>query len=231
MHSVNFENRNRDVRTSGDGTPPSVSIVDRLPDELWISILRYLPVADLLSTRETNHHFQQLSSDPSLWKILCASTPFGSIPIPENEHPMETYTRRTTGVWQSTLLEGHTDSVDCLQTFGEKLLSGSVDKTIRLWDLDAGTSKVFEGHTDWVTCLQPFGDRFLSGSVDKTIRLWDPDTRTSQVFKGHTDWVRCLQVVGERIVSISFTDNIWLWQLVRKDLHGEQDLSVAQLLR
>jgi WD40 repeat protein len=56
-----------------------------------------------------------------------------------------------------------------------RLASGSIDRTIRLWDIErsAETARL-EGHTDWVMALAPLSDgRLASGSNDKTIRLWD----------------------------------------------------------
>jgi WD40 repeat protein len=55
------------------------------------------------------------------------------------------------------------------------LLSGSEDKTIRLWDLVTGKPmQVFEGHTSEVTgvAFSVDGRKVLSGSADKTARLW-----------------------------------------------------------
>jgi tetratricopeptide (TPR) repeat protein len=56
-----------------------------------------------------------------------------------------------------------------------RLVSGSDDKTIRLWDPASGTEiGRIEGHSDFVTalCVLPDG-RLVSGSKDKTIQIWD----------------------------------------------------------
>ena len=90
-------------------------------------------------------------------------------------------------------LEGHTDLVNsvALTPDGRRALSGSKDKTLRLWDLDTGAClKTLEGHTDWVhsVALTPDGRRALSGSGDKTLRLWDLDTGAClKTLEGHTD--------------------------------------------
>jgi WD40 repeat protein len=56
-----------------------------------------------------------------------------------------------------------------------RLVSGSSDSTIRLWDLARGAEAArLEGHSDWVTALCVLPDsRLASGSEDNTIRLWD----------------------------------------------------------
>src|SRR5262249_19169218 len=59
---------------------------------------------------------------------------------------------------------------------GRHALSGSNDKTLRLWDLKTGeTLRTLEGHTFLVTAVAVAADgsRALSGSSDNTLRLWD----------------------------------------------------------
>ena len=83
---------------------------------------------------------------------------------------------------QAAVLSGHTDSVGGL-TFsfdGASLVSGSHDKTIKLWDVQTGgIIKTFYGHTNTVYSVSISADctTVASGSEDKTIRLWDIQTR------------------------------------------------------
>ena len=59
---------------------------------------------------------------------------------------------------------------------GPRALSGSRDKTIRLWDLRSGdTIRVIEGHEDTVraVCYSGDGRWALSGGEDRTVRLWE----------------------------------------------------------
>ena len=58
---------------------------------------------------------------------------------------------------------------------GERLVSGSWDATLRLWEVATGKPvATLEGHTDRVTCVafDPKGERLVSGSDDKSILLW-----------------------------------------------------------
>jgi WD40 repeat protein/uncharacterized caspase-like protein len=64
---------------------------------------------------------------------------------------------------------------------GKLVLSGSEDKTLKLWDASTGALvRSFEGHLDEVTSVafSPDGTRVLSGSKDKTVKLWDVATGT-----------------------------------------------------
>ncbi|RLI14983.1 protein kinase, partial [Candidatus Bathyarchaeota archaeon] len=61
---------------------------------------------------------------------------------------------------------------------GRYVVSGSVDNTLRLWDIEKGNcTRVFKGHTDLVFCLSfsPDGRYVVSGSKDKTLSLWELD--------------------------------------------------------
>ena len=72
--------------------------------------------------------------------------------------------------------EGHTDYVTCvLQLSDGRLVSGSSDDTLILWDVSSGTClSTLRGHTDYVTCvLQLTDSRLVSGSSDDTWILSD----------------------------------------------------------
>ncbi|ETN97140.1 hypothetical protein RFI_40391, partial [Reticulomyxa filosa] len=74
-------------------------------------------------------------------------------------------------------LKGHSNAVTCVQFSpdGNIIVSGSYDKTIRLWNASSGTQiKSLKGHSDIIKSVQfsPDGNTIVSGSHDKTIRLW-----------------------------------------------------------
>lgn len=60
---------------------------------------------------------------------------------------------------------------------GDFLLSGSQDKTVKLWDMNVMKCKdTFRGHTNGIMSVifEPYGNTLCSSSADKTISLWDP---------------------------------------------------------
>jgi len=90
---------------------------------------------------------------------------------------------------------GHSDSVlsVALSADGKYVLTGSFDKTARLWDAATGQEvRIFTGHINGVlsVAFSADGKYVLTGSFDKTARLWDAATgQEVHVFSGHTDAV------------------------------------------
>jgi WD40 repeat protein len=74
-------------------------------------------------------------------------------------------------------LEGHTAQLlgAVFSPDGKRILSGSYDHTVRLWDVASGKEVCrFFGHSNWVwgVAISADGKYGLSGSLDKTMRLW-----------------------------------------------------------
>jgi WD40 repeat protein len=76
-------------------------------------------------------------------------------------------------------LKGHTgspvnglvSSVAVLES--GKIVSGSWDKTLRIWDSNGTCERVLEGHTDFVESVAVLeSGKIVSGSRDKTVRIW-----------------------------------------------------------
>jgi len=89
-------------------------------------------------------------------------------------------------------------------------VSGSWDKTVRVWDIDGKQDPVvLKGHTDQVTCVAVVegggdgsGARIVSGSLDKTVRVWDIDGKQDPVvLEAHTELRSCVVVVSSTALS------------------------------
>lgn len=64
-------------------------------------------------------------------------------------------------------------AVTALQTDGKVVVSGSLDKTIKVANLkDGALVKTMRSHTDAVTCLQFMHSTAVSGSRDMSLVIW-----------------------------------------------------------
>ncbi|CAL5070816.1 unnamed protein product [Urochloa decumbens] len=74
-------------------------------------------------------------------------------------------------------LLGHAaDVLDLSWSKSQYLISSSMDKTVKLWDITTSTCLKTFSHTDYVTCIQfnPVDDNFfISGSLDEKVRIWN----------------------------------------------------------
>ncbi len=85
------------------------------------------------------------------------------------------------GAREIRVFRGHHDPVWAVAYHpeGTMVASGSVDHTIRIWEIETGRMlRILRGHTDSVRCVafSPDGQMLASGSTDRTIRLWNPKT-------------------------------------------------------
>lgn len=124
------------------------------------------------------------------------------------------------------LFEGHAKSVDALALLpdGKRLLTGSVDASIRLWDLETGQQEaLFEGHKKTVAGLavSPDGGLAASASYDRTVRLWDIESATERaVLKGHANNVVAVRISpdGGLLASGGVGSELRLWSLPAGEL-------------
>jgi len=128
------------------------------------------------------------------------------------------------GGWEDGTLEGHTGQVNslCVSADGRLALSGSGDKTLKLWDVATGRClRTFEGHSGGLmgvlsATFSPDGRWALSGGDDKTLKLWDVATgRCLRTFEGQAKvvWSICLSADGRLALSGSGDKTLKLWEV------------------
>jgi WD40 repeat protein len=117
------------------------------------------------------------------------------------------------------VMEGHISDVSSVaySPDGAHIVSGSDDKTVRVWDAQTGKLlAVLEGHSGSLNSVafSPDGAHIVSGSYDKTVRVWDAQKgQELAVLQGHSSWVRSVAFSpdGAHIVSGSDDKTVWVW--------------------
>jgi WD40 repeat protein len=107
---------------------------------------------------------------------------------------------------------------------GRTLVSGSIDHTLRIWDVATGKClRILEGHTDWVysIALSADGQWLASAGSDCIVRLWNPHTgECLQQWSGHTG--RIMKVVfdlaTQTLISGAIDGTVRRWAIAT----GEQ---------
>jgi WD40 repeat protein len=118
-------------------------------------------------------------------------------------------------------LAGHTGSVNSIAVSqdGRYVLSGSMDCTIKVWDLHTSQClHTLVRHQNEVSsvAVSPDGLYIVSGSSDNTIKVWKLDTgQFIRSLNGHTDRVTSVAVSsdGRYVLSGSMDSTIKVWDI------------------
>ena len=124
-------------------------------------------------------------------------------------------------------LKGHSHYVQdvTISSDGQFALSGSWDGSLRLWDLNTGTTtRRFAGadqHKKDVLSVAFSADnrQIVSGARDKTIKLWNTLGECKYTIQedGHTEWVSCVRfspsAANPLIVSCGWDKLVKVWNL------------------
>lgn len=158
------------------------------------------------------------------------------LPAPRLRHPV----RLDQGV--TLTLTGHGAEVTAcaISADGQRVLSASTDKTLRLWDLESGhLLTTFTGHTEEITAcaFTPDGAHAVSAASDRTLRIWDLAARQClHTLQRRPERANALVITadGERAVCAADGDVIQVWELATgrclKTLSGYAEESSARSL-
>ncbi len=135
-------------------------------------------------------------------------------------------------------LEGHSGRVNAVAVTsdGRTALSGSEDRTLRVWSLAIAEAWPLEGHTGGVNAVAvtPDGRTALSGSEDHNVHVWDLGTREARTLTGHSGGVNAVAVTpdGRTALSGSEDRSVLVWDLDTREArtlegHGDRVHAVA----
>ncbi|XP_049470430.1 dynein assembly factor with WDR repeat domains 1 [Panthera uncia] len=117
-----------------------------------------------------------------------------------------------------------------LNKSGSCFITGSYDRTCKLWDTASGEElHTLEGHRNVVYAIafnNPYGDKIATGSFDKTCKLWSVETgKCYHTFRGHTAEIVCLSFNPQStlVATGSMDTTAKLWDIQ----NGEEALTLT----
>ncbi|KAF3307605.1 hypothetical protein TWF173_002688 [Orbilia oligospora] len=215
----------------GTGT----DIMTVFPTEIIAQILSYLDHKSLLSCELVSRYWYSAALSSHVWRNtfeaeygkLKPSRLYGRDWKSMFEVKRSLNRRWLKGQVNPTYLRGHSDSVYCVQFDQEKIITGSRDRTVRVWDIATGQclrvigashdprpgSSTIGYHKGSVLCLQ-FDDRILvTGSSDHTCIIYSlPDFEPFLTLQGHRMGVLDVCFDESHIVSCSKDTSICVWE-------------------
>ena len=140
------------------------------------------------------------------------------------------------------VLKGHDDAVSYLAWSPDdsKLLSVSMDKSIRLWNMNSGKcDKVFNKHVDEIGACAwlPDGKHFISGGYGKQMFEWNIDTEDCIDWETDVERISdiCITKNGEELIMITAQKEIMIYDIkTRKVVHKievQESLAAISLSR
>ncbi|GMF02968.1 unnamed protein product [[Candida] boidinii] len=99
--------------------------------------------------------------------------------------------------------------VTCLQFDEDKIIAGSDDHSITIYDTATGKLRsVLDGHNGGVWAMKYYKNTLASGSTDRSVRIWNIKTgKCTHIFRGHTSTVRCLDILEPQQIGVDDEGN------------------------
>lgn len=121
-------------------------------------------------------------------------------------------------------LNGHTGGIWTFDSCGDYLVTGSTDKSARIWDLNSQqTLRILKYHRNTVRTIKSTSNFIITGSRDYTIGVWSSIGDLLHRLEGHSQSVRCLDINDQYLVSGSYDGFCKLWDYKKgkflKDVH------------
>ncbi|KAK5109184.1 hypothetical protein LTR62_007269 [Meristemomyces frigidus] len=216
-----------------------------LPAELVLAIFEYFDAEELEAAQQVNERWNYWAHRQSVWRlaylrrygrkiysdpapILVGGAGTGREGEPVNQRWEDMYAARVEldknwrrGIekaGKAVYLSGHTDSVYCLQFDEEKIITGSRDRTIRVWDIDTYQCVRVIGGPDVIPIHGPKVLRTVDyPSFHLATASVNGTTYGSNIYHTPKYWhdasILCLQYDDEILVTGSSDSDLIIWDI------------------
>lgn len=186
-------------------------------DELWAKVVSEIKkVVITEQTQNTTSNIREIAKELTVKHSITSS-----ISTLQKEPIKPTQTIKPEEIVLLRTLTGHTKPIYALAISpdGKTLISGSNDKTIKLWDIHTGKLlHTFIGHSGYVssTSISSNGQILVSGSYDKKIKVWNLQSlKLLQTIVGHQHYIQKVTFIPNTstLASSSNDGTIKIWDV------------------
>lgn len=119
------------------------------------------------------------------------------------------------GTYSLQEFKGHKEGITCLRFNRKHLMSGSLDTTIKIWNVETGECvRTLTGHLKGVRSLAFDNQKLITGGFDSTIKVWNYHTgQCISTYRGHDDTVSSVDFSNKTIVSGSADCTVKVWHV------------------
>ncbi|GAB7358043.1 hypothetical protein MBLNU230_g0206t1 [Neophaeotheca triangularis] len=221
-----------------------VDFLQRLPEELSLNVLECLDNLTLTRAQQVSKHWNALSQTTSVWRqayLNSFARPIHTDPAPvqvggegigrpnqPNQDWQKMYKARkqVEANWRlgpkesgkAVYLSGHTDSVYCLQFDEDKIITGSRDRTIRVWDINTFQCTRVIGGPNVKPTMGPKVLRTVDyPSFHMATASVNGTNYGNNIFHVPSQWhdasILCLQYDHEILVTGSSDSDLLIWDI------------------
>ncbi|BBD59441.1 serine/threonine protein kinase [Nostoc sp. HK-01] len=230
QYPLRFYNARDDVlnwRPAANVSPKFAAFLDNLmarkaadrpqTPEILLQQLRQLEQTTTLKTTQISRKFPRVITVGTLL-VMAGVLSYGLYQLPRLTF---IHNNQLEHLQIDNTLKSHSHYVKTLSISqnGKTLVSGSSDKTIKIWNLaDGSLIRTISGHNSGViaVAISPDNQTLVSSSNDQTIKIWNLETGTLiHTLKGHEGavWSIAISPDGQTLVSGSGDKTIKIWNL------------------
>nr|POE88299.1 isoform 2 of f-box/wd repeat-containing protein 1a [Quercus suber] len=224
--------------------PAARDFTSLLPSEISLQIFEYLNAHELGTAQQVSKFWQNYAVETSVWRtaylrrygrqVFTHPPPIqvGGVGVGRPNLPMQEWKKMykarveleknwrkgASEAGKAVYLSGHTDSVYCLQFDEEKIITGSRDRTIRVWDINTFQCLRVIGGPNVQPVLGPKVLRTVDyPSFHMATASVNGTSYGNSIFQVPSQWhdasILCLQYDEEILVTGSSDSDLLVWDI------------------